>query len=352
MEGTIFIGAASPLAGPDVANTCGVYRLDANTTEWRQLTNGLPSDMQVNVIVGRPGNARELYAGSQLGLFKTTDGGDSWTDLRVSMEDRAIYSLLLHPTEPDTIYVGMDHTVIFKTIDGGASWTRLPTIQPDCSITGGFPVRVLRMALDPVNPDEIYAALEVAGLIRSLDGGASWEDMSGEFVRLSKEPHLANHIISEDDAEGMLDMHALTVSDAKPGTIWAVNRMGLFISEDKAKTWREFGIEHYSELTYGRDIIPSPHDSKTFYAALSDSARGQAGSLYRSADLGKSWDRIDHDISIDSTLMTVNVNDANPDRVYCAARLGQVFGTEDGGTSWNEAPLPEGVVDVRAIASI
>jgi photosystem II stability/assembly factor-like uncharacterized protein len=352
MEGTIVVGAAGPMSGPDVANTCGVYRLDPNSSEWRKLTNGLPDDMQVNVIVGRPGNSSELYAGSQLGLFKTVDGGDSWTNMGVTMGECAIFSISLHPTDENTIYAGMDHTVIHKTTDGGASWTKLPTIQPDCSITGAFPVRVLRMAIDPTNTEEIYAALEVGGFIRSLDGGATWEDMSEPFVTLSKEPHLANHILSEDDAEGMLDLHALTVSSAKPGTIWAVNRLGLFISEDKAKSWHEFGIEHYSELTYGRDIIPSPHDPNTFYAALSDSARGQAGSLYRSADLGKSWSRVDHDISIDSTLMTVNVNDANPDRVYCAARLGQVFGTEDGGASWNEAPLPSGVTDVRAIVSI
>lgn len=352
MDSTVIVGAAAPMAGPDGTNTCGIYRLEPNSNEWSRLRNGLPDDMQVNVIVGRPGNASELYAGSQLGLFKTTDGGDSWTNLSVPVDDRAIYSLMLHPDDPNIIYVGMDHTAIFKTTDGGGAWTRLATVQPAAAITGCFPVRVLRMAMDPSNTDELYAALEVGGFIRSLDAGATWEDMSEGFVALSKEPHLANHILSEDDAEGMLDLHALTMSADQPGTIYAVNRMGLFISDDKGESWREFGIEHYSELTYGRDIIPSPHDPKTFYAALSDSARGQAGSLYRSADLGKTWDRVDHDISIESTLMTVTVNDGNPDRVYCAARLGQVFGTEDGGATWNAAPLPPGVEDLRAIVSI
>ncbi|MFT6580394.1 MAG: WD40/YVTN/BNR-like repeat-containing protein [Alphaproteobacteria bacterium] len=352
MKSTLFVGAAAPEAGPDGKETCGVYRLASGTSEWRRLSNGLPGNMQVNVIERRPNNASELYAGSQLGLFKSMDGGDSWSDMGVPVDDRSIYSISLHPTDANTIYVGMDHTVIFKTTDGGASWSRLATLQPASAIPGCFPVRVLRMVIDPSNPEEVYAALEVGGFIRSLDGGASWEDMSQAFVDLSKQPHLSNHILSDNDAEGMLDLHALTISAAQPGVIWIANRLGLFISDDKGVSWREYGIEHYSELTYGRDILPSPHDPNVFYAALSDSARGQTGSLYRTSDLGKSWNRIDHDITIESTLMKVAVNDGDPEQVYCAARLGQVFGTEDGGATWNAAHLPDGVGDLRAIVSI
>jgi photosystem II stability/assembly factor-like uncharacterized protein len=51
-------------------------------------------------------------------------------------------------------------------------------------------------------------------------------------------------------------------------------------------------------------------------------------------------------------MMTVAVSSKNPDRICCAARLGQVFGTEDGGKSWESVPLPTGVTDVRAVACI
>jgi photosystem II stability/assembly factor-like uncharacterized protein len=74
--------------------------------------------------------------------------------------------------------------------------------------------------------------------------------------------------------------------------------------------------------------------------------------LYRSQDKGETWQRLDHDISIDSTLMKVAVSPRDPDRIYCAARLGQVFGTEDGGATWGALPLPPGVVDVRAVHCI
>jgi photosystem II stability/assembly factor-like uncharacterized protein len=128
--------------------------------------------------------------------------------------------------------------------------------------------------------------------------------------------------------------------------------MGLFVSEDRGDSWREFGIGRFSELCYGRDLMVSPHDRRVFVAALSDSARGSAGAVYRSGDTGKTWQRIDRGISIDSTVMNVAVSDRDPNRVYCAARLGQIFGTEDGGATWQAFPLPPDVEDVRAIVCI
>ncbi len=86
------------------------------------------------------------------------------------------------------------------------------------------------------------------------------------------------------------------------------------------------------------------------FGAFSISANSLKGSLYRSRDLGASWTRFDHGVSIDSTLMIIAASAETPDKVYCAARRGQVFGTEDGGESWREYPLPDGVQGVYALA--
>ena len=127
----------------------------------------------------------------------------------------------------------------------------------------------------------------------------------------------------------------------------ALGFMASGVEEGRALLAKGFRI-----LAYGRDIMVSPHDPGTFYAALSQSARGNAGSLYRSKDMGETWQRLDHGHAVDSTMMTVAVSGNDPDRICCAARLGQVFGTEDGGKSWQSMPLPAGVTDVRAVACI
>ena len=343
MESTIFAGAVT-------AEGSGLFRRKPGQSEWESLGNGLPDRVKVYCIAEGPGVA--LFVGAQQGVFRSDDGGECWTDTKVPADNRPIYSLLLHPDAPDTIYAGSDPAAIFKFRDGGATWQRLATVQPEGAISGCFPVRVLKMAIDPNDTDHMYAALEVGGVIRSLDGGESWEDISAGLIELSHQPHLRNCILSDDLTEGMMDLHALTVSAEQPGTVWVASRMGLFVSDDRGDSWHEFGIERFSDLQYGRDLTVSPHDPSVFVAALSDSARGKAGSVYRSDDTGANWQRIDHAISIDSTLMTVTVSKRDPNRIFCGARLGQIFGTEDGGKNWVSLPLPAGVEDVRAVACI
>ena len=165
--------------------------------------------------------------------------------------------MLLHPSDPKTIYVGLDYAAIAKTVDGGKVWRQLPTVQPAGALDACFPVRVLRMTADPSNPEEVYAAMEVGGIIRSLDGGETWSDISDPLLEMSKEPHLKSKILSDSETEGMMDLHALTISKAEPAKVWIANRMGLFVSEDRGEHWQEFGIRRFSDLSYARDVLKS-----------------------------------------------------------------------------------------------
>ena len=110
--------------------------------------------------------------GTQKSLFHSTDGGDTWTDMNLPIKGSGVYSILLHPSDPATIFAGQEHTIIHRATDDGKIGRLLPTVQPEGAITRCFPIRVLRMALDPTAPDEIYGALEVAGLsAASIVGG-------------------------------------------------------------------------------------------------------------------------------------------------------------------------------------
>src|SRR5262249_31090003 len=159
------------------------------------------------------------------------------------------------------------------------------------------------------------AGLEVGGVIRSRDGGDTWESCNDSLLQHAEEPRLKSRIVSDTETEGMMDSHALAISPARPGTVFLANRMGLFRSDDSGGRWAEMGIGRFSPLTYARDVKVSPHDPKTMYAALSIAAVSDAGSLYRSRDLGESWTRFDHDVSIDSTLMIIAESPSNPDRI-------------------------------------
>jgi photosystem II stability/assembly factor-like uncharacterized protein len=314
------------------------------------LSDCLPDAVEVRYIAVARNDPETIYAGTQLGPYRSTDSGQSWTSLNLPRPERVVWSILLHPDDPEILYVGTEGSTVFRTDDGGESWRQLPTLEPAGLVSMAFPTRLVRMALDPSNPDEVYAGLEVGGLIRSLDGGRTWEDCNEGLLRLAEKPHLKSRIGSDTDVEGMMDTHAMAVSKALPGTVFFANRMGLFRSADRGTSWEEMDIGRFSELTYARDVQVSPNDPKTLYAALSAAAVSDAGSLYRSQDLGQTWSRFDHGVAIVSTLMIIATSRLKADRVYCAARRGQVFGTEDGGNSWREFPLPAGVEGVYALA--
>jgi photosystem II stability/assembly factor-like uncharacterized protein len=208
----------------------------------------------------------------------------------------------------------------------------------------------MRLAADPAQPDAVYATLEVAGVMRSLDAGETWDDCSQGLLKLAELPHLKSKIQSDTEAEGMMDGHALAVSAATPGTVYLAVRMGLFRSTDKGQSWTDMQVGRFSPLTYARDVRVSPHDSKTLYACLSPAARSEDGSLWKTTNLGESWTRVDRGIKAQKTMMCVGLDPRDAGRIFCASRAGQVFGTADGGQTWRESQLPAGVEDVYAIA--
>jgi photosystem II stability/assembly factor-like uncharacterized protein len=193
--------------------------------------------------------------------------------------------------------------------------------------------------------------MEVNGAMRSDDGGETWQDCSNPLVSKSQQPDFASAILTRDPAEGMLDVHAICVAPAAPGTAFLALRMGLFRTQDRGESWQDLGIgQHAAHLRYGRDIVVAPQDPSVMYACVADSSRGKAGRVYRSQDMGGTWQQFDHSIDVRSTMMAVTLDPRDAGRVHCVARGGQSFSTLDGGRSWQEHDLPGGCGAAVAIA--
>ena len=342
----VYVGAARWRSGA----VGGVFRRAVGDGGFQRLTKGLPEEINVQVITVHPANADVVYAGTDQGPFRSTDRGESWERLGFPNGATEVWSILAHPTNPRVLYAGTSPVAVYRSDNGGDTWKRLAdAAQPD-RVKMSFACRVMRLASPAARPDELYATLEVGGVMRSLDGGEGWEDCSADLVNLAQRPHLKSKIQSDTENEGMLDGHAIAVSAARPGTVYLAVRMGLFRSDDRGMSWQDMEVGRFSPLTYGRDIRVSPHDPSVFYACLSPAAQSQDGSLYRSENCGESWTRFDHGVKAESTMMAVALHPRDPHQVHCVSRYGQVFGTEDGGRTWSEHRLPDGVGDVYAIA--
>src|SRR5262245_57671085 len=327
----------------------GIFRRTVCEDRWGELTGGLPQQNNVQAITIHPTNPDVVYLGTNDGPYRSTDRGDHWERLDFPKGLEA-WSIAFQDSDPRVMYVGTSPVAVFKSENSGESWRRLPKAVLPERVQMAFACRVMRMASDPARPQEVYATLEVGGVMRTLDGGESWDDCTSDLVKLAERPHLKSKIQSDTEIEGMLDGHALAVSAAQPGTVFLAVRMGLFQSDDRGSSWRDMQIGRFSPLTYGRDVRVSPEDPRTLYACLSPAARSQDGSLYVSRDVGETWTRFDHGVKADSTMMAVALHPRDAQQVHCVSRSGQVFGTLDGGRTWKEDHLPEGVSDVYAAA--
>ncbi len=353
---TIFAGA-----GTGEGKTKGMYRgglfcRSAGAGEWHAVTAGLPENVEVRTIVVSPHDANVIFVGTQDGPYRSIDGGVHWEKPGFPDKNAVIWTMSVHPTNPKIVYAGAAPVVVYRSEDGGDNWKPLPTAKsPAHCERGGFDTRTIRITVDPSRPDDLYVAIEVSGVIRSSDGGETFSDVSGPLIDLARNnKHLQSAIGGRHCGicEGMLDSHAMAISPAAPGTPFLAVRMGIFRSDDRGGNWQDINVGQYSPLTYCRDVIVSPHNPRTLYAALSQAAFSTAGSLYRSDDLAQTWKRIDHGVNAESTVMTLSTHPTDPGRLYSATRSGQVIGTEDNGVTWQDYRLPQGVQDVYAVACI
>ncbi len=335
----VYVGLAGETAAGRPMQS-GLYRMAAGDDRWELITRGLPEAPAIRAIAPHPEQAGTVYVGTQHGPYRSTDHGEHWEKLDVPDHGLPVWSLLVEPHDPRVLYAGYENCEIFRSEDGGAHWEQLPVVVrfPEITVAhGANPAkRILELAVSPADPNEIYGAIEVGGLIRSLDGGEHWENVShGQYVN--------------DDT---VDMHGVLVGRWRPGTVFAISRAGLFSSTDQGAHWASARLEPLNPKgqTYCRDIRETPGDPRTMWVAAGATFQSEVGVLFRSKDGGASWARVDMGLKPQSTMFAVAFDERQPRRMFTAASGGEVFASEDGGTSWTARPLPAGATQIYAMA--
>ena len=324
------------LAGEgEYISTGGLYRCAAGDDDWEDITRGLPQHPQVRALLVHPDNPAILYAGTQAGVYRSDDRGAHWEALEAPGADMAVWSLAFHPHTPDILYAGYEPCAIYRSDDAGAHWRRMHTDQVVFPhITTVMPPlakRVIGIAADPSQPRDMYAAIEVGGLLASRDGGETWASITdGLYVR-----------------NNTVDLHAVQVSPAAPGTVFIATQVAMFRSRSRGQHWEHVPVQDmFPGGSYCRDLLVAPDDPHSIYLAAGAGGGGaprgtqEAGALFRSRDLGDTWERLELGDTPPSRMMQVAIDRAAPSHVYCCTYAGQVYSSHDAGTTWRHSQIP------------
>lgn len=167
---TILSIALAPLtsttlyAGTGAGSDFGVYKSTDDGQSWSRI--GALS--MVNALAVSPQSSSTIFAATDGGLMQSTDGGANWTQ---SGTFYSVFTVVFDPQNSQTLYASAASDGVFKSIDGGAHWTAMNNGFPNA---GGPAAKVL--ALDPFNHSVIYAAGR-DGIFRSTNGGANWSEI-------------------------------------------------------------------------------------------------------------------------------------------------------------------------------
>jgi len=281
---TVWVGTGEGNPRNSVSLGEGMYKTIDGGKSWKKM--GLEKTRNIHRIIVDPSNPNTVYAGAignpyaehpERGVFKTTDGGETWDKILFTNDTSGVADMIMDPSNPNKLFVAMwQHrrtpwslssggpgSGLYMTFDGGKSWKKLGEKE-------GLPAGNLGrigLAISRSNPNRVYALVEATknGLYKSDDGGQTWSLMNSNPEFVSTRPFYFQEIACDPQNENRLwliyqmisksedagknfdvvipyngihpDHHAFWIHPTNPNFIIDGNDGGIGITRDKGKTW-------------------------------------------------------------------------------------------------------------------
>jgi photosystem II stability/assembly factor-like uncharacterized protein len=291
-----------------------------------------------------PRDPDRVYVGTfDRGLYRSQDGGLTWRDDGAGLGDRRVMSVAVSPSHQEAgisaVYAGTEPSNLYRSADGGRRWERLPALrelpsEPHWS----FPPRpwthhVRTIALHPTDPDWLAAGIELGGVVRSRDGGATWID---------------------HNPQAHSDAHELLMHPLAPERLYEAAGQGIARSENLGDSWskRDEGLDRHYAWAQAID----PADPNLWYVAVSRSAYAAHGGgdgqahLWRSR--GNGWTAVDNwgaAAELRRMPYTLTALPGRPNALLVGLRGGMLLLTDDTGDNWTRVAVAlEDIVSLHA----
>ena len=313
----------------------GLWRTDDAGNSWRNISDGFFKTGSVGAIAVAPSDENVIYVGMGEhairgqsstygdGMYKSTDQGRTWTHIGLATS-RQISAVRVHPSNPEVVYVavqgdrwkGTSDRGIYRTTDGGKTWTQL--LKGENAFSGASD-----LSMDATNPRILYAAMwdhqrtpwmvrsggAGSGIWKSVDGGDTWKR-------------------SQEGLPKLVGKIGVSVSPANPDRVYAIveaENGGLFRSDDAGKTWRQMSGDRLIQTRswYYMNITADPKNAEVVWVSNAP--------LLKSIDGGRTFANVPATHGDNHGLW---INPTNPNYLINANDGGASISL-DGGKSWS-----------------
>ena len=265
---------------------------------------GSGDDLVIDHIVFDPTNPQIIYAAGwglfhddEGDVFRSDDGGSTWKAL-AGVHGKSIRALAMAPSDHNTLVIGALDGV-FRSQDAGTTWVRMTPENPDILENHASMRNFVSVAVDPQNPDIVYAGTRHLPW-KTPDGGKTWHNLKDGIL---------------DDS----DVFSIIVDPRTPSRVYASACSGIYKSDNAAELFhRVQGLPHSAIRT--RVLKQDPQRSSIVYA-------GTTGGMWKTVDGGTKWTLVTSD---DVVVNDVLIDPRNPQRVLIATDRGGVLASNDG----------------------
>ena len=305
-DNVIYVGTGETWTRNSVSYGDGLYKSTDGGSNWKKL--GFDKSERIANIIVNPKNSKEVYVAvlgalwsdsDERGVFKSTDGGETWSKILYVDEKTGAADMTIDPKDPSILYVSMwefrrtawsfssggDNSALYKSTDAGKTWNKIHNGFPDGQLGR------LAIAVAPSDSTILYTVIEAEdpkrkGLYRSDDAGANWKQLNNDFG-ITVRPFYFSRI---------------TVDPRNPDVVVKGGLSGS-ISKDGGKTFKSLGNMH-SDI---HDIVFDINDSDRIYT-------GTDGGVYRSWNGGTTMEIVEN-LPL-SQFYHISVDNAEPYNIY------------------------------------
>jgi hypothetical protein len=300
----------------------GILKSTNGGATWTNLTptGGFPGT--VNAIAIDPVNTQTIYVGAAGELYKATDGGTHWTAINNGIPGglSIITSIAIDPTNTSIVYATSGDTLagsLYKSTNGGASWKNLGANIP---LPHGAALSVNYVAIDPTNHNTLYLTGSLGTpQAKSTDGGATWTTIATGFYQ------------------------TIAIDPANPSTVYFSGPFGIDLTTNGGNTFTQYlTLGPQNQILIVDGLAIDPNHTSTVYA-------GAGNALYKSTATPPSFALLASIGTSANNIRALIVDPANSQTVYAATNQG-VFVSTDAGSTWTGPVTPAGDQAAEAFA--